>query len=69
MEENRTRGRLLDIHDVAERLHMSERFVRRLVAERRVPIQKVGRHVRFREDDVDAFLDAGYLPRSPWRSR
>lgn len=62
--------RLLDVAEVAERLHVSERFVRRLVAERRIPIQKVGRHVRFREEDVDGFLDAGYLTPSPWgRSR
>ena len=51
-------------------MNVSERFVRRLVAERRIEIQKVGRHIRFRENDVEAFLEAGYLPRSPWgRSR
>ena len=70
MERAPVRSRLLTVAEVAERLNVSERFVRRLVAERRIEIQKVGRHIRFREDDVEAFLEAGYLPRSPWgRSR
>lgn len=62
--------RLLNVAGVAARLRVSERFVRRVVAERRIAIQKVGRHVRFREDDVERFLDNDYLPPSPWgRSR
>ncbi|MFZ6005159.1 MAG: helix-turn-helix domain-containing protein [Actinomycetota bacterium] len=62
--------RLLNVAEVAARLRVTERFVRRVVAERRIAIQKVGRHVRFREDDVERFLDDGYLPPSPWgRSR
>lgn len=64
--EHFTQQRLLDVADLAERLCVSERFVRRIVAERRIPIQRVGRHIRFREEDVDAFLEAGYLPRKPW---
>jgi excisionase family DNA binding protein len=60
------RDRLLTVAQVAKRLNVTERFVRRLVAERRIAIQRVGRHVRFREEDVDAFLEAGYLPRKPW---
>jgi len=66
MERAPVRSRLLTVAEVAERLNVSERFVRRLVAERRIEIQKVGRHIRFRENDVAAFLEAGYLPRSPW---
>ena len=58
--------RLLNVAEVAARLRVTERFVRRVVAERRIAIQKVGRHVRFREDDVERFLDDGYLPPSPW---
>lgn len=62
--------RLLNVAEVAARLRVTERFVRRVVAERRIAIQKVGRHVRFREDDVERFLEDGYLPPSPWgRSR
>lgn len=66
MESALLRNRLLNVAEVAKRLNVTERFVRRLVAERRIAIQRVGRHVRFREADVDAFLEAGYLPRKPW---
>ena len=69
MEPAQLRTRLLTVVEVAKRLNVSERFVRRLVAERRIDIQRVGRHVRFREEDVDAFLEAGYLPRKPWGRR
>lgn len=67
MEPALLSNRLLTVAEVAKRLNVTERFVRRLVAERRIAIQRVGRHVRFREEDVDAFLEAGYLPRKPWR--
>lgn len=60
--------RLLDVDELAARLRVGERFVRRIIAERRIAIQKVGRHVRFREDDVEHFLEQGYLPPAPrWR--
>jgi len=44
---------------VAAALATSPRFIRRLVAERRLPFVKVGRHVRFRRSDVNAFIAAG----------
>lgn len=69
MESALLRNHLLTVAEVAKRLNVTERFVRRLVAERRIAIQRVGRHVRFREEDVDAFLEAGYLPRKPWGPR
>jgi excisionase family DNA binding protein len=47
---------LLTIDDVAERLNVGERFVRRLVAERRIGYLKVGAKVRFTRDDVEAFV-------------
>ena len=47
----------LSIVEAAEYLNMSERFVRRLVAERRIPYLKVGRLLRFRADDLDQFLE------------
>jgi excisionase family DNA binding protein len=47
---------LLGISDLAMRLGTSERFVRRLVCERRVPFHKVGKFVRFDPKDIDAWL-------------
>ena len=49
---------LLTIDDVAQRLNVGERFVRRLVAERRIGYLKVGAKVRFTRDDVEAFVAA-----------
>ena len=48
----------LTVAQTAEYLSTSERFVRRLVAERRVAFYHVGRHIRFRLSDLDAWIDA-----------
>jgi excisionase family DNA binding protein len=47
---------LLTVDQVAERLGTTVRFVRRLIAERRIPYHKVGRHVRIAEADLDAYI-------------
>ena len=48
---------LLDIRGAANLLGCSERFVRRLVQERRVPFIKLGgTRVRFAETDLDHWL-------------
>jgi excisionase family DNA binding protein len=51
--------RLCSIDEAAEHLGVSVRFVRRLVAERRIRHMKVGRYVRFDRTDLDAFVAAG----------
>lgn len=47
---------LLGVAQLAERLGTTERFVRRLVCERRIPFHKVGKYVRFDQDDVDDWV-------------
>jgi excisionase family DNA binding protein len=47
---------LLDSVTLATRLGITERHVRRLVAERRIPFVKVGRFVRFDPAQVSAWL-------------
>ena len=48
---------LLDIREAANRLGCSERFVRRLVQERRIPFIKLGgTRVRFVEADLDTWV-------------
>jgi excisionase family DNA binding protein len=62
--------KLLTVDETAERLGTSTRFVRRLVAERRIAYTKLGRHVRIAVDDLDAFVASGRVePRAPagWR--
>lgn len=53
-----TKGQLLTVDQAAERLNVSTRFVRRLVDERRVPYLKIGKFVRFAEDELDAWIEA-----------
>jgi len=47
---------LLDVAEVAERLSVSQRFVRRLVSERRIPYRKLGKFVRFDADEVEEWV-------------
>lgn len=51
--------RYLTVAEAAEHLNTSVRFVRRLVAERRIAFHHVGRHVRIAVADLDAFVLAG----------
>ena len=56
---------LLSVEQAAERLGTSVRFVRRLIAERRIAYVKVGRHVRLDPTDVDAFIAASRVEVRP----
>ena len=51
--------RLLTVDEAAERLGTSTRFIRRLIAERRIAYTKLGRHVRIAGRDLDAFVASG----------
>ncbi|RIV32406.1 helix-turn-helix domain-containing protein [Micromonospora radicis] len=48
---------LLTADEVAARLKATPRFVRRLVAERRIAFVKVGRLVRFEASAVAAYIE------------
>ena len=48
---------LVGVETLAERLGVEVRFVRRLVAERRVPFVKVGRYVRFDIAELAKWID------------
>jgi len=60
---------LLDINEVALRLAVSPRHVRRLVSERRIPFVKWGRLVRFERGDVEAWIAAQRQDARPRRRR
>lgn len=49
----------LTVEQAADYLNTSVRFIRRLIAERRIPFHKIGRHVRLSVEDLDAFINAG----------
>jgi excisionase family DNA binding protein len=53
--------RLLTVGEVAAILATSDRFPRRLIAERRRRFVRVGRHVRIPESALREFIDAGMI--------
>jgi excisionase family DNA binding protein len=50
--------RLLDLGQAARYLGTTERHIRRLWQERRIAAVKIGRRVRFDQQDLDAFVEA-----------
>jgi excisionase family DNA binding protein len=53
--------RLLTVAQVADLLGTTERFPRRLIAERRITFVRVGRHVRIPESALAEFIAAGIV--------
>ena len=49
---------LLDVAQLAAQLGVRERFVRRLIAERRVPFCKIGKFIRFDPYEIEEWIDA-----------
>ena len=43
-------------------LRTGERFIRRLIAEHRIPYVKLGKHVRLQRSALDAFIESGRVP-------
>src|SRR5207237_320678 len=58
--------RLLTVGQVAELLCTTERFPRRLIAERRIRFVRIGRHVRIPESAVEEFIAAGFVLIPEW---
>jgi excisionase family DNA binding protein len=50
---------MLTIEEASATLKMSVRYVRRLVAERRIVFYRLGRSVRFKPADLAAFIESG----------
>ena len=65
ISEDTSFDRLLTVDQVAERLNVGSRFVRRLIHERRIDVRHVGRFVRIRESAVEAFIESGAVPAVP----
>lgn len=56
---------LLTVEQAAERLGTTDRFIRRLRTERRIPIVKLGKHIRIDSDDLDAYIHASRQEADP----
>ena len=57
------RTELMTIEQSAAYLGTGERFIRRLITERRISYVKVGKYVRLERSTLDAFVDAGRVHR------
>ena len=56
-------GQLLTIDQAAEYLSTGQRFVRRLISERRIPYVKLVKHVRLERSALNGFINDGRIPR------
>ncbi len=52
------RTRLLDSEEAAWYLRTTPRWVRTAACQGRLPAVRVGRHLRFRADDLDSWVDS-----------
>lgn len=50
-------GQLLTIADLADRLQLAEVTIRKKLARGEIPHVRIGRAIRFRPEDIDAWLD------------
>ncbi len=56
---------LLTPSQAGDYLCTGERFIRRLIAERRIDYIKLGKHVRVQRSVLDAFIGSGRIPHVP----
>jgi excisionase family DNA binding protein len=61
MTNRASADRLLTVEAAADRMSTSVRFIRRLIAERRIEFVKVGRHVRISETALAEFIESGRI--------
>jgi excisionase family DNA binding protein len=50
---------LLTVSQAGDYLGTGERFIRRLITERRIAYVKLGKHVRLQRSALDAFVEVG----------
>jgi excisionase family DNA binding protein len=56
---------LVTVEQAAARLGTTTRFIRRLCTERRIPVLKLGKHIRIDSDDLDAYIVASRQEAAP----
>lgn len=56
---------LLDVEEAATHLGTPVRFIRRLIAERRIRFYKIGRYVRIDRHDLDDYIAAHRVEARP----
>lgn len=58
---NGQHDQLLTVAQAGDYLGTGERFVRRLIAQRRITYVKLGKYVRLQRSTLDAFIAAGLV--------
>ncbi|MGX1694418.1 helix-turn-helix domain-containing protein [Microbacterium keratanolyticum] len=53
---------LWDVTDASAATGLSVRYLRRMIAEKRIPVVRIGRLVRIKPSDLRAFIDANTRP-------
>jgi excisionase family DNA binding protein len=56
------RDQLLTVAQAADYLGTGKRFIRRLIAQRRIAYVKLGKYVRLQRSALDDFIEAGRVP-------
>ena len=56
---NEQQDQLLTVAQAGEYLGTGERFIRRLIAQRRITYVKLGKYVRLQRSTLDDFIEAG----------
>lgn len=59
MSKSPDQNRLYDVTEVAERLHVSVGVLRVWTAGKKIPFTRIGRFVRFTEEQVQAIIASG----------
>ena len=58
VNETIAKPNLLDVAGVADYMNINIRQVRRMIELRKLPVIKIGKHVRIAQADIDSFLKA-----------
>ena len=58
-DENVHKKDLITIEDLANKLKISKAHIRLMILKRRIPYYKIGRLIRFRELEIDNWINTG----------
>jgi excisionase family DNA binding protein len=61
LTDARANDPLFTVTEAGDYLGTGERFIRRLIAQRRITYVKLGKYVRLQRSVLDAFIDAGRI--------
>ena len=53
---------LMTVLEVAVRLGLKPATIRKMIFQRRIPVVRIGRSVRFKPEDIDKIVREGYQP-------